>query len=89
MPNSKNAAKRAKTSEKSRERNAEAKSQLKTLRKTLLTALAANEAPKNAAAYSDYCSARDKAVKHGIIKKNGSVRKKARAAATLRKAAAK
>ena len=89
MPNSKNAAKRAKTSEKSRQRNAEAKSQLKTLRKNLLTALAANEAPKNAAAYSAYCSTLDKAVKHGIIKKNSSVRKKARAAAMLRKAAAK
>lgn len=89
MPNSKNAAKRAKTSEKSRKRNAEAKSQLKTLRKNLLTALAANEAPKNAAAYSAYCSTLDKAVKHGIIKKNSSVRKKGRAAAMLRKAAAK
>ena len=89
MPNSKNAAKRAKTSEKSRHRNAEAKSSLKTLRKGLLAALAANEAPKNAAAYATYCSALDKAVKHGIIKKNSSVRKKARAAAMLRKAAAK
>ena len=89
MPNSKNAAKRAKTSEKSRERNAEAKSQLKTLRKSLLTALAASEAPKNAAAYATYCSALDKAVKHGIIKKNSSVRKKSRAAAMLRKTAAK
>ena len=89
MPNSKNAAKRAKTSEKSRQRNAEAKSQLKTLRKNLLTALAANEAPKNAAAYSVYCSTLDKAVKHGIIKKNSPVRKKSRAAAMLRKAAAK
>ena len=89
MPNSKNAAKRAKTSEKSRQRNAEAKSSLKTLRKGLLAALAANEAPKNAAAYGTYCSALDKAVKHGIIKKNSSVRKKARAAAMLRKAAAK
>ena len=89
MANSKNAAKRAKTSEKSRQRNAEAKSQLKTLRKTLLTALAANEAPKTAAAYATYCATLDKAVKHGIIAKNNSIRRKARAAAMLRKAAAK
>ena len=89
MPNSKNAAKRAKTSEKSRERNSVAKSQLKTLRKSLLTAVAASEAPKTAAAYATYCSALDKAVKHGIIKKNSSVRKKGRAAAMLRKTAAK
>ncbi|HRT04142.1 MAG TPA: 30S ribosomal protein S20 [Kiritimatiellia bacterium] len=89
MPNIKSAAKRAKTSEKSRKRNAEAKSQLKTLRKNLLAALADNEAPKTAAAYATYCSTLDKAVKHGIIKKNSSVRKKARAAAMLRKAAAK
>ncbi len=88
MPNSLNAAKRAKTSEKSRERNAETKSALKTLRKGLLAALAANEAPKTQDAYRAFCSALDKAVKHGIIKKNSSVRKKARAAAMLRKAAA-
>ena len=36
MPNSKNAAKRARTSEKSHQRNAETKSALKTLRKSLL-----------------------------------------------------
>lgn len=88
MPNSLNAAKRAKTSEKSRQRNAETKSALKTLRKNLLGALAANEAPKTQDAYRAFCSALDKAVKHGIIKKNSSVRKKARAAAMLRKAAA-
>ena len=89
MPNIKSAAKRAKTSEKSRQRNAEAKSQLKTLRKDLLANLAANEAPKTQDAYRVFCSALDKAVKHGIIKKNSSVRRKARAAAMLRKAVAK
>ena len=88
MANSKNAAKRARTSEKSRVRNAETKSAIKTLRKNLLTALAANEAPKTQDAYRAFCAALDKAVKHGIIKKNSSIRKKARAAAMLRKAAA-
>ena len=89
MANSPNAAKRARTAEKSRVHNAETKSQLKTLRRSLLAALAANEAPKTDASYRAYCSALDKAVKHGIIKKNSSIRKKARAAAMLRKATAK
>lgn len=89
MPNSKNAAKRAKTSEKSRQRNAETKSALKTLRKSLLAAIPANEAPKTDAAYRAYCSALDKGVKHGIIPKNTAIRKKSRAGALLRKAAAK
>lgn len=89
MPNSKNAAKRAKTSEKSRQRNAETKSALKTLRKGLLAAVAANEAPKTQDAYRAFCAALDKGVKHGIIAKNTSIRKKARAASLLRKSAAK
>mgnify|MGYP001108586103 CR=1 FL=1 len=89
MPNSKNAAKRAKTSEKSRERNAETKSALKTLRKNLLAAVAENAAPKTQDAYRAFCAALDKAVKHGIIAKNTSIRKKSRAAAMLRKVAAK
>lgn len=88
MPNSKNAAKRAKTSEKSHQRNAETKSALKTLRKGLLAALAANEAPKTQSAYRAFCSALDKGVKHGIIPKNTAVRKKSRAGAMLRKIAA-
>ncbi len=89
MPNSKNAAKRAKTSEKSHQRNAETKSALKTLRKSLLAAIAENAAPKTEAAYRAFCAALDKGVKHGIIAKNTSIRKKARAGALLRKTAAK
>lgn len=89
MANSKNAAKRAKTSEKSRLRNAETKSALKTLRKHLLASVAANEAPKTAEAYRAFCSALDKGVKHGIVAKNTAIRKKARAGALLRKTAAK
>ncbi len=89
MANIQSAIKRARTSEKSRQRNAEAKSQLKTLRRSLLAALTANEAPQTASAYRAYCSALDKAVKHGILKRNSSIRKKARAAAMLRKATAK
>ena len=89
MPNIKSAIKRAKTSEKSRLRNALEKTQLKTLRKGLLTAAAGAEAPKTMDAYRAFCSGLDKAVKHGIIKKNNATRRKARAAALLRKATAK
>ena len=89
MPNSKNAAKRARTSEKSHQRNAETKSALKTLRKSLLAAIADNAAPKTDTAYRAFCSALDKGVKHGIIRKNTAIRKKSRAGALLRKTAAK
>ena len=89
MPNSKNAAKRAKTSEKSHQRNAETKSALKTLRKCLLAAIADTASPKTEAAYRAYSSALDKGVKHGILPKNNAIRKKSRAAALLRKTAAK
>ena len=89
MPNSKNAAKRARTSEKSHQRNAETKSALKTLRKSLLAAIAENAVPKTDTAYRAFCAALDKGAKHGIIAKNTAVRKKARAAAMLRKTPAK
>ena len=89
MPNIKSAAKRAKTSEKSRLRNTKTKAELKTLRKSLLAAVAENAAPKTDAAYRAFCAALDKGAKHGIIAKNTAVRKKARAAAMLRKTPAK
>ena len=89
MPNSKNAAKRARTSEKSRQRNAETKSALKTLRKSLLAAIAESAAPKPDTAYRAFFAALDKGAKHGIIAKNTAIRKKARAAAMLRKPTAK
>ena len=89
MPNIQSAVKRAKTSEKSRQRNMKTKAQVKTLRKSLLAAVADPAAPKTKEAYSAFCSALDKGVKHGIIRKNTAIRKKSRAGALLRKAAAK
>lgn len=89
MPNIKSAAKRAKTSEKSRQRNMQTKAEVKTLRKSLLAALTEPAAPQTQAAFRAFCSALDKGVKHGIIPKNTAIRKKARAAAMLRKAVAK
>lgn len=89
MPNIKSAEKRVRTSEKSRVRNVQTKSQLKTLRKGVLAGASAPAEPKTADAYRAFCSALDKAAKHGIIHKNTAIRKKARAGALLRKAASK
>jgi small subunit ribosomal protein S20 len=89
MANSKSAAKRAKTSEKSRQRNTKTKAELKTLRKGLLAAVVEPASPKTQEAYRAFCSALDKGVKHGIIRKNTAIRKKSRAGALLRKTAAK
>ena len=89
MPNIKSAIKRAKTSEKSRLRNPREQTQLKTGRRGELGAGRGAEAPKTMDAYRAFCSGLDKAVKHGIIKKNNATRRKARAAALLRKATAK
>ena len=89
MANSKNAAKRARTSEKSRLRNTKTKAELKTLRKSLLAAVEEAAAPKTDAAFRTFCAALDKGVKHGIIPKNTAIRKKSRAGALLRKTAAK
>ena len=87
MPNIKSAVKRAKTSEKSRQRNMQTKGEVKTLRKNLLVAVAEPAAPKTKEAFQAFCSALDKGVKHGIIRKNTAIRKKSRAGALLRKAA--
>ncbi len=89
MPNIKSAIKRVKTSEKSRQRNIKTKSAIKTLRKGVIAGAANPAEPKTQEAYRAYCSALDKGVKHGIICKNTAIRKKNRAAAFLRKAAAK
>lgn len=88
MANIKSAEKRARTSEKARRRNAEAKSRLKTLRRNLLEHIASKDPAKAETAYRTYCSALDKAVKRGIIKKNNSIRKKNRAALLLRQLSA-
>ena len=88
MANIKSAVKRAKTSEKSRQRNMQTKGEVKTLRKNLLVAVAEPAAPKTKEAFQAFCSALDKGVKHGIIRKNTAIRKKSRAGALLRKAAA-
>lgn len=88
MPSSKSAEKRVRTSEKAHRRNVKKKTEIKSLRKGFVSALATPEDPTTPEAYRAFCSALDKAAKQGIVPKNTAIRKKARAAAALRKATA-
>lgn len=85
MPNIKSAKKRLRQNETRRIENLEVKSRMKTFRRKFLESLESDA--DSAGAYSRYCSALDKAVKKGVIKKNTAVRNKSRAAAKLRAAA--
>ena len=88
MPNIKSAMKRVKTAEKAHRRNMQAKAEIKTLRKKVVGAVAGTDEAATQAAYSRFCSALDKAAKHGIIPKNTAIRRKGRMGAMIRKAAA-
>jgi small subunit ribosomal protein S20 len=79
MAHSKQALKRHRQSEEDRLRNKAGRSLIKNLQNKLKIALAAKDAGKADALYRRYCSALDKAVKKGIIKKGQAIRKKARA----------
>jgi small subunit ribosomal protein S20 len=84
MPNIESAKKRVRQSEKGRVRNSLVISALNTLRRKLFEAVTAKDQAKGNAAYRAYCSALDKAAKHGIITKNTAVRRKGRAADKIR-----
>ncbi|NLB65009.1 MAG: 30S ribosomal protein S20 [Lentisphaerae bacterium] len=88
MANTKGAAKRIRTSEKARGRNIRRKRAVKASRKTMVAAVESADQPKSLEAYRAFCSTLDKAAKEGTIHKNAAIRRKARAAAALRKAAA-
>lgn len=83
MPNIKSAAKRMRTSEKARQKNFSEKSLIKTVRATVRAAATSRDGTALSEAFRRYCSVLDKAVKHGVIKKNTAVRRKGRAAAML------
>ncbi|MDO9541770.1 MAG: 30S ribosomal protein S20 [Kiritimatiellia bacterium] len=83
MPNIKSAEKRMRTSEKARVRNKAVRSAISTMRRRLLELLVAKDKEKIGAAFRQYCSVLDKAVKKGVIKKQKSVRRKRRAAAKI------
>lgn len=84
MPNIKSAKKRLRQNEARRVENLEIKTRMKTFRRKFLESLESGS--DSAGAYSKYCSALDKAVKKGVIKKNTAVRNKSRAASKLRAA---
>jgi small subunit ribosomal protein S20 len=83
MPNIKSAKKRMRTSENAHARNRAAKSRLTTFRQQVYEAAEAGDRGKAESAYRTYCSALDKAARHGAIKKNNANRRKSRAARKL------
>lgn len=87
MPNIKSGWKHMKTSEAARKRNVATKTALKHIRRDVLSQSEGSLQEGAQETYRKYCSALDKAVKHGTLKKNTSVRRKARAANRIRKVA--
>jgi len=84
MPNLKSAKKRLRQNERCAEVNKRVKTRIKSTRKNFITAVTDGEEAAKKTAYSDYCSALDKAVKSGVIKKNNAIRNKTRAAHMLK-----
>ncbi len=83
MPNIKSAKKRLRTSEKARQGNKSVKSRVTTARGKFYAAVAGDDQAAATTAFNTYCSALDKAVKRGAIKKNNASRRKSRAALRL------
>ncbi|MFT5122827.1 MAG: small subunit ribosomal protein S20 [Kiritimatiellia bacterium] len=88
MPNIKSAKKRLKQNEGRRLLNSARKSLVRTERRKLFEAIAEGDAESQAKRYASFCSALDKAAKHGVIKKNNATRRKTRAAEAIRVAQA-
>jgi ribosomal protein S20 len=78
-----------KTSEAARKRNVSVKTTIKHIRRNILEMTEGEIQAGTAETYKQYCSALDKAVKHGTLKKNTAIRRKARVADRMRKAASK
>ncbi len=78
MPNTKSAAKQARSSERKAVRNRSVKSRLKTLEKKYLGLLKDGKVTEAKQAFSDVASAFDKAAKSGVIKKENASRKRSR-----------
>ncbi|MDZ4200085.1 MAG: 30S ribosomal protein S20 [Kiritimatiellia bacterium] len=88
MPNIKSGWKHMRTSETARQRNVAVKTALKHVRRKVLALTEGSVQEGADAEYRAYCSALDKAVKAGTLKKNTAIRRKARAAERLRKTSA-
>jgi small subunit ribosomal protein S20 len=88
MAHTKSAIKKIRKYAEQRARNTAAKSFIKTNRRKMDAALEAKDQDATKQTYASLCSALDKAVKRGNLKKGTAVRRKARAAARMRNAAA-
>ena len=85
MANIKSAEKRNRQAKKRRVRNVETKKAIKAARRDVFAAEATKDKAALEKEFKAYCSVLDKSVKRGIIHKNNAIRRKARAAAKLRK----
>ncbi|MGQ9663652.1 MAG: 30S ribosomal protein S20 [Kiritimatiellia bacterium] len=83
MPNLPSARKRMRSSEKRRRGNRAVKSRLHTLRRKFWEAIAAKDRTHSEKSFRQYCSALDKAVKQGVIKRGNADRNKSRASLRL------
>lgn len=78
MPNTKSAAKQARSSERKAARNRGVKSRIKSLEKTYLSLIKDGKVAEAKEALSRVASAYDKAAKSGVIKKAKASRKRSR-----------
>ena len=86
MGHTKSAVKRARQYQSNQLRNSAAKSLVKTKTRKLVGTVAAKDEAAIKAAYSEFCSALDKAAKKGSITKQTAIRRKSRAGARMRAA---
>ena len=84
MPNLKSAKKRLRQTEVRTLVNSSRKTRVRTEYRKFTDTLKTGELAPSKAAYSDFCSALDKAAKSGVLKKNNAVRRKSRAAEKIR-----
>ena len=89
MPNTKSAARRARSSSRKAQRNTSIKSRVKTVEKKYLAVVGAGKLDEAKKAFSDAASAYDKAVKGGVIRKQTASRKRSRMQLRLNAAAKK
>lgn len=84
MPNLKSAKKRQRSDARKTEQNLQVKSLVRSCRRKLLEVAEESNGAEAPEAYKSYCSALDRAVKIGVVKKNCATRRKTRAANKVR-----
>ncbi len=89
MPNTKSAERRVRSNERKHLRNRSVQTRLKRAEKNLRALVTAGKKDEAAASLRDVCSAFDKAVKFGVVKRATADRKKSRLTLTVNAVAAK